>query len=105
MANVCQNYEEGNYDVIQLSAQIMEQMNHLLDVATRYGFDGNLWHTYIAYLLATDENPFSIVCEKFGKREGSVLTFALSDFENIREACIALDEGKVNGKIVVKVGD
>lgn len=85
LANVCKNYEEGNYDVIQLSAQIKEQMNHLLDVATRYGFDGNLWHTYIAYLLATDENPFSIVCEKFGKREGSVLTFALSDFQNIRE--------------------
>lgn len=25
------------------------------------------------------------------------------DFANIREACIALDEGKVNGKIVVRV--
>ena len=33
------------------------------------------------------------------------LTGATYDFENIREACIALDEGKVNGKIVVKVGD
>ena len=33
------------------------------------------------------------------------LTGAVYDFENIREACIALDEGKVNGKIVVKVGD
>ena len=30
---------------------------------------------------------------------------AVYDFENIREACIALDEGKVNGKIVVKTGD
>ena len=27
------------------------------------------------------------------------------DFENIKDACIALDSGKVNGKIVVKVGD
>ncbi len=26
-------------------------------------------------------------------------------FEEIREACISLDEGKVNGKIIVKVGD
>ena len=33
------------------------------------------------------------------------LTGVSYDFENIREACIALDEGKVNGKIVVKVGD
>ena len=30
---------------------------------------------------------------------------ATYDFDNVREACIALDEGKVNGKIVVKVGD
>ena len=34
-----------------------------------------------------------------------LLTGAVYDFENIREACIDLDEGKVNGKIVVKVGD
>lgn len=27
------------------------------------------------------------------------------DFENIKDACIALDSGKVNGKIVVKVSD
>ncbi|WP_298593465.1 zinc-binding dehydrogenase [uncultured Mitsuokella sp.] len=30
---------------------------------------------------------------------------AVYDFKDIREACIALDEGKVNGKIVVRVED
>ncbi len=84
LAKLCKLFEEGNYDKKDLVAKIYEQMNRLLDVATRYGFDTNLWHNYIAYLLATDENPFSIVCEKFGKKEGSVLTFARSDFENIR---------------------
>ena len=33
------------------------------------------------------------------------LVGATYDFDNVREACIALDEGKVNGKIVVKVGE
>lgn len=33
----------------------------------------------------------------------SPLIGATFDFENIREACIALDSGKVNGKIVVKM--
>ena len=28
---------------------------------------------------------------------------AIFDFSHIKEACIALDSGKVNGKIVVKV--
>ncbi|SET59168.1 ATP-binding protein [[Clostridium] polysaccharolyticum] len=83
LAAVCETYESGDYNKKELVAKIYEQMNCLLDVATRYGFDKNLWHNYIAYSLVTDENPFSIVCEKHGKREGSVLAFALSDFENI----------------------
>lgn len=33
----------------------------------------------------------------------SPLISATFDFENIRQACIALDKGKVNGKIVVKL--
>ncbi len=46
--------------------QIYDQVYRLLDLATRYGFDGNLWHCYVAYLLAVTENPFSIICEKTG---------------------------------------
>lgn len=46
--------------------EIYNQVYRLLDVATRYGFDENLWQCYIAYLLATDENPFSVICEKVG---------------------------------------
>ncbi len=30
---------------------------------------------------------------------------AVYDFADIREACIALDEGKVDGKIVARAGD
>lgn len=46
--------------------EIYNQVYRLLDVATRYGFDENLWQCYIAYLLAVDENPFSVICEKVG---------------------------------------
>lgn len=84
LAGICKDFAEGDYSKKELVAKIYEQMNHLLDVATKYGFDTNLWHNYIAYLLATDENPFSIVCEKYGKRDGSVNSFAISDFANIR---------------------
>lgn len=37
------------------------------------------------------------------KHHLSPLIGAVYDFENIREACIALDKGTVNGKIVVKI--
>ncbi len=46
--------------------EIYDQVYRILDIATRYGFDGNLWQCYIAFLLAMDENPFSVICEKVG---------------------------------------
>lgn len=58
---------------------IYEQINKLLVVATDYGFDNNLWKNYLAFLLAFDENPFSISCEKKGMLEGSVNIFARAD--------------------------
>ena len=44
----------------ELIAEIYTQINVLLDVATENGFDENLWKNYLAYILATNENPFSI---------------------------------------------
>jgi len=54
-------------------------------VATVYGFDGNLWQNYLAYLIAMTETPFGLVCEKRGAAEGSVNTFAKADFEIFRK--------------------
>ncbi|WP_167958851.1 ATP-binding protein [Anaerosporobacter faecicola] len=73
--------EAGKEETI---ARIYDQINHLLDVATVYGFDKNLWHNYLAYLLATCENPFSITCEKVGGQNGTVNEFAKSDFKIIK---------------------
>lgn len=64
----------------ELVARIYMEIHKLLDVATRYGFDKNLWHNYLTYLLVTNENPFSITSEKVGARDGSVIRFAKSDF-------------------------
>lgn len=69
----------------ELIEGIYTQLNALLDVATEYGFDENLWKNYIAYIIATNVNPFSISCEKVGAREGSVNQFAISDFGIFKE--------------------
>ncbi len=69
----------------ELIAGIYTQINRLLDLATEYGFDRNLWHNYLAYILATNENPFSITCEKVGARAGTVNQFAKSDFKIFKE--------------------
>ncbi|MCD8118120.1 MAG: ATP-binding protein [Lachnospiraceae bacterium] len=64
----------------ELEADIFTQIHRLLELGTQYGFDHNLWHNYLTYLLMTDENPFSLTCEKVGASDGSVNEFAKNDF-------------------------
>ena len=63
-----------------ITSRIYTLINQLLDIATNYGFDTNLWHNYLAFLIATCENPFSITCEKVGAKDGTVNQFAKNDF-------------------------
>ena len=61
--------------------RIYEQIHKILELATTYGFNDNLWHNYLTFLLITNENPFSITCEKVGASEGKAVNhFAKSDF-------------------------
>lgn len=64
----------------RLRTSVYRQVKRLLEVATDYGFDKNLWHNYLTFLLITNENPFSITCEKVGASDGSVNYFAKNDF-------------------------
>lgn len=81
LAACCEQFDTGDYNKAALISRIYEQINRLLDLSTQYGFDRNLWQCYLAYLLATNENPFSITCEKVGATEGSANIFAKSDFK------------------------
>ncbi|MBO5347200.1 MAG: AAA family ATPase, partial [Lachnospiraceae bacterium] len=47
-----------------LITAIHREIKRILEVATNFGFDKNLWHNYLTFLLITNENPFSITCEK-----------------------------------------
>lgn len=79
----CYNTETDSIEIRKenLISQIYSLINELLEIATNYGFTQNLWHHYLAFLLATCENPFSITCEKVGAKEGTVNRFAKSDFK------------------------
>ena len=85
LAEICRRFDEGSYDREELTGEIYEQVHRLLDLATRYGFNRNLWHNYLAFLIATTETPFTLVSEKVGANEGSVNAFALNDFKIFRE--------------------
>lgn len=68
-----------------LRSRIYVQIRRLLEVATKYGFDRNLWHNYLTFLIITDENPFSLTYEKAGRQDGTVNCFALNDFQVFKE--------------------
>ena len=85
LSHLFKQYETGDYDKETLIEDIYVQINRLLSIATEYGFNKNLWHNYLSFLLATVENPFTLVSEKVGSHEGSVNQFAKNDFKIFKE--------------------
>ena len=84
MGEIFREFEEGTQSNAVLIRKVYTQIKRLLTVATDFGFDKNLWHDYLAYFLITNENPFSITCEKIGANDGSVNHFARNDFSAIK---------------------
>ena len=85
LASHCKQFYSGDFDQEDLTAAIYVEIHKLLDLATVNGFDKNLWHNYLAFLLATTENPFSLTCEKTGAKAGSVNLLAINDFMIFKE--------------------
>ncbi|MBI4856800.1 MAG: ATP-binding protein [Acetobacterium woodii] len=86
MGQLYERYYRGEDTKEELIAESYRQIKSLLEIATDFGFDRNLWHHYLTFLLITNENPFSLTCEKVGKKEGSVNFFAQNDssvFKNL----------------------
>ena len=85
LAEICREFDSGRFDKADLANRILEEIHRLLDIATTYGFDKNLWHNYLAFLLAMTETPFTLVAEKKGAVDGTVNEFAKNDFSVFRK--------------------
>lgn len=81
LADIFRRMKEESEPVDILRVRTFEQIKRILEVATDFGFDKNLWHNYLTFLLITNENPFSLTCEKVGANDGSVNYFAKNDFK------------------------
>lgn len=81
MGEIFRKFENKDASSAELIKSCYKQIKRILEVATDYGFNGNLWHNYLTFLLITNENPFSITCEKVGANVGSVNIFAKNDFK------------------------
>lgn len=85
LSEICQKFSSGDYIKEDIVKDIYEQIHRLLELATRYGFDKNLWHNYLAFVLAMSENPFTMVSEMVGATEGTAKEFAKADFAIFKE--------------------
>lgn len=81
LSDICTNLRNGTQSKDVLVTRIYKQIKRILVTATEYGFDKNLWHNYLTFLLITDENPFSLTCEKTGAGNGSINALVKNDFQ------------------------
>ena len=85
MTFLMNNCQSEYYNKEDLKALLFECINQILELANSHGFEGNLWHNYLTFLLANDENAYSTECEIVGEIEGSINKVAAHDFEIFRE--------------------
>ena len=81
LADIFKRFDSCHYRADELITDIYKEMKALLDLATTYGFDKNLWHNYLTFVLVTNENSFSMTSEKVGANNGTVNHFAKNDFQ------------------------
>lgn len=62
-----------------------ETLHRLIELSASHGFQGNLWHNYLTFLLVNHENAYSTACEMKGMVEGSINAFAFHDFKAFKE--------------------
>ena len=60
-------------------------MQEMIEKAESYGFSGNVWHSFLTYVLVYHENAYSRACEIRGSIPGGLNRIATHDFEIFRE--------------------
>lgn len=80
-----ENYEDEYYNKEDKDALYYECVNGLLELAASHGFEGNLWHNYLTFLMINNENAYSTACEMKGTVKGTINDIALHDFKIFKE--------------------
>ncbi len=85
MTFLMEQYESDYYNREDLKGLLFDVVNEILEMGVSHGFEGNLWHNYLTYLLASHENAYSTSCEIIGAIDGSINQVALHDFAIFKE--------------------
>ena len=85
MTFLMENYNNEYYNEEDLKSLLFACTGSILELCVDHGFEGNLWHDYLTFLLANDENAYSTSCETVGETGGSINKVALHDFSIFKE--------------------
>ncbi len=85
MTFLMENYDNEYYNKEDLKSLLFECTGSILELCVDHGFEGNLWHDYLTFLLANDENAYSTSCEIVGETAGSINKVARHDFAIFKE--------------------
>ena len=81
LSGIFSDWAHGAAEKPDLIHRIYVEVKRLLDLSTTYGFDTNLWHNYLTFLMISHENSFSLTCELSGATDGgSINRIAKADF-------------------------
>lgn len=85
LGEVFKDFSEQTKTKDELRVEVYRQIKRILDLTVKYGFNENLWHNYLTFLLINGENPFSLQSEKVGAIESSINYFVNNDFKAFYE--------------------
>jgi len=77
--------KSGSIDQAEGKKRFYYQVKKLLEMAIKYGFEGDIWKSYVAYLIIMDENPYTKISEKNAYATGSIADFAKEDLAIMRQ--------------------
>lgn len=85
MAWIIDHYKNPSEDREKIRTMFFNCIHGLIELASSYGFEHNIWHNYLTFLLVNNENAYSKSCEIVGAVEGTINDLALHDFEIWKE--------------------
>ncbi len=98
--NKCTKRNPEN-DLESMTRNASEAAGELTELAGTYGFEGNLWHCFLALFLVSSENAFSVASEKHDGIEGSLNEIAKHDFEMFKE-CFGWELERIDRYLAIK---
>ena len=63
MTFLMENYNNEYYNEDDMKSLLYSTIGDLTELSVSHGFEGNLWHTYLTYLMVSHENAYSTSCE------------------------------------------